>query len=119
MSTYHAWIDVATEVVQRFDYCLTDIELDCDAEQRIVLIGDVLHIFLLWLREYLVIKWMVWGQLFLLDIILLTPILILGHIVIDIDLEADHIAFLLIVAIALAEDVKQEHKILQIKINKL
>lgn len=113
MSTYHAWIDVATEIVQRFDYCLTNIELDCDAEQRIVFVGDVLHIFLLWLREDLVIQRMAWRQLFLFDIILLTPILILWHVVIHVDLEADHIAFLLIVAIALAEDVKQEHKILQ------
>lgn len=55
---------------------------------------------------------MTWGQLFFLDIVLFTPILILGHIFIDVDLEADHIAFLLIVVIALAEDVKQEHKIL-------
>lgn len=119
MGTYHAWIDVATEIVQRFNDCLTDIELDCDAEQRIVLVGDVLHVFLLWLRKDLVIEWMVRRQLFLFDIILLTPILILWHVVIDVDLEVDHIAFLLIAAAALSEDVKQEHKILQTKINKL
>lgn len=113
MSTYHAWIDVATEIVQRFDYRLTDIELDCDAEQRIVLIGNVFHIFLLRLRKYLVIERMTWCEFFLLDIILFTPILILRYVVINVDLEADHIAFLLIIATALPEDVKQEHKILQ------
>jgi hypothetical protein len=48
---------------------------------------------------------MVWSEFFFLDIVLLTPILILGDIVVDVDLEADHVAFLFIAAIALPEDV--------------
>lgn len=44
------------------------------------------------------------------DVILLAPVVILGNVIIDIDLEADHVALLLAVAATLTEDVQQKHQ---------
>jgi hypothetical protein len=50
------------------------------------------------------------SELLFFNIILLAPVVILGHVIIDIDLEADHVALLLAVAIILTEDVQQKHQ---------
>lgn len=44
-------------------------------------------------------------QLLLFDIILLAPVVELGHVVVQIDLEVYYVEFLLIGAAALAEEV--------------
>ncbi len=103
---YHAWVDITTKIINWPYECLANIQLYGYAEQSVILICSVFHIFFFLLGKDLVIQWMKWCQLLLFNYVLLTPVLELWDIVIYVDFKIDDIEFFLAIILTFSEKIE-------------